>query len=214
VGIAGVSFNSGRYLVVFVGRIQTEAAVSNLRVSEKYPWMRCTLDGWVKGLECPLECKHVNAFSDMDTVLKTYYPQLQHQMICCDADKAVLSVFFGTLKHDWLVVPRNEEYCKALIDREALFWHWVESGETPIELLPIEPPAVGQKLRTVDFTGHNQWADYAHTFKETESAAKAHEGAKKGIKELIEVDVGTAHGHGIVARKSKSNAITIRKGEL
>jgi putative phage-type endonuclease len=180
-------------------------------VSVPYPWMRASLDGWVVQLKSPFEQKHVNAFSDMETAVKTYYPQIQHQMVVCDTDKAVLSVFFGTLKHDWLVVPRNEEYCNRLIDRSALFWHWVESGETPAELLPIAAPALPTQYRTVDMNGSNQWGDYAHTFKETERAAKDHEGAKKGIKELMEPDVGTAFGYGVQAKRSKTGAITIRR---
>jgi predicted phage-related endonuclease len=188
--------------------------MTQVRVSKKYPWMRCTLDGWVKELNCPLECKHMNAFADMAAAVKIYQPQLQHQMIVCDTDKAVLSVFFGTLKHDWLVVPRDEAYCQQLIDREALFWRWVESGETPVELLPIAAPVLPSQYRTVDFTGNNAYAMHAGIFIETESAAKNHEGAKKGIKELMDPDVGTAHGYGVVAKRSKTGAITIRKGEL
>jgi putative phage-type endonuclease len=183
-------------------------------VSETYTWMRCSLDGWVLKLECPLECKHMNAFADMAAAVKIYQPQLQHQMIVCDTDKAVLSVFFGTLKHDWLVVPRDEAYCQQLIDREALFWHWVESGETPMELLPIAAPVLPSQYRTVDFTGNNAYAMHAGIFIETESAAKNHESAKKGIKELMDPDVGTAHGYGVIAKRSKTGAITIRKGEL
>jgi predicted phage-related endonuclease len=190
------------------------ALVDSKWTSENYPWMRATLDGEVTQLQCPFEAKHMNAFSDMETAVKTYQPQLQHQMVVCDTDKAVLSVFFGTLKHDWLVVPRDEAYCKALIDRECLFWHWVKSGETPAELLPIAAPALPTQYRTVDMTGDNQWGDYAYTFKETERAAKDHEGAKKGFKELMEPDVGCAHGYGVVAKRSKTGAITIRKGDL
>jgi predicted phage-related endonuclease len=180
--------------------------------SPTYPWMRVTLDGWIGGtLECPFEAKHMNAFADMSVAVKTYQPQLQHQMVVCGTDRAVLSVFFGTLKYDWLVVPRDWEYCKQLIDRECLFWHWVESGETPTELLPIQAPALPTQYRTVDMNGSNQWGDYAHTFKETERAAKDHEGAKKGFKELMEPDVGTAFGYGVQAKRSKTGAITIRR---
>jgi putative phage-type endonuclease len=191
--------------------------LSNVGWSTKstgYPWMRATLDGWVMGLECPWEAKHMNAFADMDSAVRQYMPQLQHQMVVCNRDKAVLSVFFGTLKHDWLVVPRNEEYCKQLIEREALFWHWVESGETPIELLPIEAPVLPSQMRTVDMQGNNYWADNASAYLASEAAAKVHENAKKSIRDMIEADVGTAHGYGVVAKRAKNGAITIRKGEL
>jgi predicted phage-related endonuclease len=187
---------------------------SGVVVSEDYPWMRATLDGWVDQLGVPFEAKHMNAFADMDKAVATYQPQLQHQMVVCDTNKAVLSVFFGTLKHDWVVVPRDEAYCKALIDRETLFWHCVESGEMLPEWQAVPAPALPTQYRTVDMTGSNEYADYCHTFKETESAAKSHTQAKEGIKGLMEPDVGTAHGYGVIAKRSKTGAITIRKGEL
>jgi predicted phage-related endonuclease len=188
--------------------------ICSRQASEDYPWMRATLDGWVTELNCPFEAKHVNAFSDMDRALAQYMPQLQHQMVVCETDKAVLSVFFGTLRHEWQVVGRDEEYCKQLIEREALFWHWVKSGETPIELLPIEAPVLPSQMRTVDMQGNNYWADNASAYLASEAAAKVHENAKKSIRDMIEADVGTAHGYGVVAKRAKNGAITIRKGEL
>jgi hypothetical protein len=188
--------------------------MSNIRVSSKYPWMRCTLDGWVKELDCPLECKHVNPFTDMTTVLETYQPQLQHQMIVCDTDKAVLSVFFGTQRHEWQVVPRDEDYCKALVDRECLFWHSVESGSPPVGLTPVRSPVLPSEWRTVSFEGNNYFAEQAGVFIKTKEPAKQHEKAKDEIKGLMEADVGTAHGHGIVAKRDKRGAITIREGEI
>jgi predicted phage-related endonuclease len=182
--------------------------------STAYPWMRATLDGWIRELKCPFEAKHVNAFSDMDKALAQYYPQLQHQMVVCDSERAVLSVFFGNLKHEWQVVARDEAYCKQLIDREALFWHWVESGETPIELLPIQAPVRPAEYRTVDMQGNNAWGNWASSWLETKTFADAHVDAKDALKELMDPDVGTAHGYGVIAKRAKNGAITIRKGEI
>ena len=81
-------------------------------------------------------------------------------MVVCDTDKAVLSVFFGNLKHEWQVVARDEAYCKQLIDREALFWTWVKDGITPMELLPIQAPVRPAEYRTVDMTGNNEFASH------------------------------------------------------
>jgi predicted phage-related endonuclease len=184
------------------------------QTSEEYPWMKCTLDGWVEALACPFEAKHMNAFADMDQAVRTYMPQLQHQMIVTESDKAVLSVFFGTLKHDWVVVPRDEAYCKKLIDRETLFWHCVESGEALPEWQPLPAPALPSQFRTVDMTHDNWWAANAGIYVATEQHWREHENAKKDLKAKLDPDVGTAHGHGIVAKRSKSGAITIRKGEV
>jgi hypothetical protein len=62
--------------------------------------------------------------------------------------------------------------------------------------------------------GNNYWADNASAYLASEAAAKVHENAKKCIRDMIEADVGTAHGYGVVAKRAKNGAITIRKGEL
>ena len=60
-------------------------------------------------------------------------------------------------------------------------------------------------------TGSNEWAVNAGAWVDHEEGKRTFDAAAKGIKKLIEDDVKMAHGHGIIARKSKSGAITIRK---
>jgi hypothetical protein len=66
-------------------------------------------------------------------------------------------------------------------------------------------------MREVDMQGNNEWAMNAWAWVDHEEGKRTFDAATNGIKELIDADVKMAHGHGIIARKSKSGAITIRK---
>jgi len=59
-------------------------------------------------------------------------------------------------------------------------------------------------------TGSNEWAFNAAAWLESQDAKKVFDIAVKDIKALIETDVKLASGHGIVARRAKNGAITIR----
>lgn len=177
-----------------------------------HEWMTATLDGettTAEGAPAVFEAKHVNAFSKIEEVVQRYMPQLHHNMFCASRDFAVLSVFVGTTNWECYEVARNGLYMDALIEHERAFWDAVTNDHPPVDLPAPPVPVLPSKFRAVDMSGNNQWADFATDWLANRAAAKTFEAATKGLKGLIEPDVGTASGHGIQAKRSKAGALTI-----
>jgi len=188
---------------------QTGKKVTNAnetRINMDIPFMSCTLDGLVDN-KIVWDGKHTNAFSNAQTVFEQYRAQMTHNMLCCGMNEAVLSTFFGN--HKWEAVPvlMDDDYAEALIAAETEFWDCVQKKVPPVI---VAPKYDGPVERKVDMTGNNAWASAASDFLKTQKAAKDHEASKKMLKELIEADVKEAYGHGIVASRSSTGAITIK----
>ena len=188
---------------------QTGKKVTNsneTRINMDIPFMSCTLDGLVDN-KIVWDGKHTNAFSNAQTVFEQYRAQMTHNMLCCGMNEAVLSTFFGNHKWEAIPVPMDDDYAEALIAAETGFWDCVQKKVPPVI---IAPKYDGPVERKVDMTGNNAWASAASDFLKTQKAAKDHEASKKMLKDLIEADVKEAYGHGIVASRSSTGAITIK----
>ena len=192
------------------GRIITHEGES--RKHPEHSFMACTLDGLVEaenGDPAVFEAKHVNGFSKIDEVEQRSQPQLHHNMAVCGMGRAVLSVFVGTQVWEHTEVSLDDWYLAELIDRERAFWAAVVAKEPPPGMKPIAAPVKPEKFRTVDMAGSNSWAEHAGIWIKTKDAAKQFSTAEKEIKALIEPDVGTAFGRGIVCKRSKNGALRI-----
>jgi predicted phage-related endonuclease len=191
---------------------QTGWTVSTDNREQRHPYyecMRCEIDGWANGN--PVEAKHINQNTSEERLISNYYPQLQHQLVITNKDVVYLSALFGNVRWAYFEVARDDDYIATLIERETAFWKHV-TEDTP----PVDPEAevvniALDDMREVDMQGNNEWAMNAGAWVDHEEGKRTFDAATRGIKELIEADVKMAHGHGIIARKSKSGAITIRK---
>jgi predicted phage-related endonuclease len=172
-------------------------------------FMRCEVDGWANGN--PVECKHTNQNTSDERLISNYYAQLQHQLAITGKNVVYLSALFGNARWAYFEVARDQDYIDMLIERESAFWqHVIE--DTPPENPEAEVVNIAlDDMRTVDMSGSNEWASSAHVWQENEAAKKTFDAATKGIKAMVEPDVKLASGHGIVAKKSKSGAITIQR---
>ena len=179
------------------------------RICLDYPFMLCTLDGLTDGGKTVWEAKHVNGFTKANEVVAKYAPQLHHNMIVTGTKMATLSVFFGNHAWDSFDVPFDEDYGQELIEAEKNFWECVQNG---IEPVMVAGKYAGPVDRKVDFEGNNHWAALASDFIMNMDAAGRFDRAKDGLKKMIEPDVMEAKGHGIIAKRSSSGAITIKKG--
>ena len=195
-------------------------------ISAEYDWRRCTLDGGtdedttsrslaIEGFALTstaiVQAKCVNAFSKPDEVVQKYMPQLHHEMDVLGVGRAYLTVFLGTMKWDYWLIERDAEYAQALLDLEVAFWTCVQEDKPWPGYAAPTPPAAPTEFREVDLTGSNEWAAGAADWIASRAAAKTFDAAVKGIKSLVEPDVGRAYGHGIEAKKSKAGAISIRE---
>ena len=167
------------------------------------PFMRCSLDGIIDPLNAVWQAKHVNAFSKIEEVVARYTPQVTHEMIVTGCDKAVLSVFIGTDKYEAVEVGLEEFFASAYIERCVEFWGYVERDEPPPGAPALAVPVPAEKLRKVSMEGNNRWSMFAADWLANKTAAATFDVAVKGIKALVESDVGEASGHGIIVKRDK-----------
>lgn len=189
------------------GRKVTDRGVEKLSLT--FPWMGCTLDGRTDGGETVFEAKTVSAFAKPEEIKLRYLPQLTHNMLVCELNRAVLSVIYGNgHKFEQYDVTLDEEYAECLIRAEEAFWNAVQTGQPPVTI--DQPPPPVDAIRIEDMTGRNEWSSAAADWLETFAASKKFTKAADTIKSMIEPDVSEAFGHGITAKRSKTGAITIR----
>jgi hypothetical protein len=73
-------------------------------------------------------------------------------------------------------------------------------------LFGVEPPKPRiEAVRTVDMSGSNAWAEFAGLFQVTRQAALDHERSRSELKALVPEDAREASGHGVRAKRSKSD---------
>lgn len=195
--------------------LMTERLVCNkgdARTHPAYPFMACTLDGvtaTASNAPAIFEAKHVNAFAKIDEVVQKYMPQLHHNMAVTGLSHAILSVFVGTFTHEVVEVACDDWYLAQLIDREKAFWACVQSGEPPLEMPAVAVSVAPDKWRTVEMEGNNEWAANAADWLAHRDAAKKFTASEKGIKALMEADMGRAHGHGLECKRAKNGSLRI-----
>ena len=180
-------------------------------LSFEYPHMSATLDGLVideQGVETLWEAKHVSAFAKEAEIIARYVPQLHHNMIVTGTERAILSVFYGTMTWKQHRIGFDPMYAEALLAAEDRFWKCVQSGEPPVAGPIIAPPV--EAVKVADMSGSNAWAWQAAEWLENGDHAKRFKAAEEAIKELVEADVKEASGHGIIALRSKRGALSIK----
>ena len=176
-------------------------------VSVNHPFMRMNPDGLTP--THLIEAKHSGERAEMAALLERYTPQLTHGMIVTGRKLSILSVFFGNRSHEWQVVPLDEWYAADLIEREEAFWNAVQTGEPLPEWPVIASPVPPEQWRTVDMTGRNQWASAAADWLLHKEHAKVFGQAERALKDLMEPDVGLAHGAGVQIKRAKNSSLRI-----
>jgi predicted phage-related endonuclease len=179
---------------------------------EVYPFIRATLDGVadLEGQEAIFEAKHVNPFNfDIGAVIERYYPQVQHQMMCCGLELAVLSVLVGTFDWHYEIIPRDIIYQEMLLQREIDFWECVTSGFPPKFNAIIPDLPQREATEVADMSVDDEWAYAASDFLFTLDATKQNKKACEKIKKIFPKNYCIAVGNGIKVKKSKNGTLRI-----
>lgn len=179
-------------------------------VSAEFPFMACTLDGFVASENAVVQCKHVSGREPFETIVERYTPQVQHEMIVTGASKAYLSVFLGSGEWRCEAMHADPFYAAALIGAEATFWDCVLTGKPPCAAPPVAVPA-GEAKRVADMSGSNSWATNASFWLLTREEAATFDAAQKELKALVESDVCHAFGHGVEAKRDRRGAIRFKE---
>jgi predicted phage-related endonuclease len=173
------------------------------------PWMAATLDGLIEATGAVFEAKFMLPWSfSEEAAAEKHMAQLQHNMLVAGTKASVLSIITGGGKWVEISIPADPVYQTVLLAVEKAFWRAVQTGEPP-RLFDAEPPRPRiEAVRIVDMTASNSWAELAALFRSTRPAYLDHERAKTELKALLPEDAKEAIGHGLRARRSKSNAIS------
>lgn len=178
-------------------------ARGEIYICPDHPFLRCTLDGFDRKDRAVIEAKHVNGFSRIEDVRERYFPQVQHQMIVTGARKAILTVIIGSNEPVLETIEYDDFWATDYLARAKEFWGYVERDEEPPQGKPMDiTPVAPEKMRTVDFTGNNEFAAQAADWLANQAAAKTFEGAAKALKAMVEPDVKLATGHGIAISRT------------
>lgn len=100
-----------------------------------YPFAHANVDRWIVGENAGLECKttspyNFDKFSD-DEFPQNYYIQCLHYMAVTGAEKYYLAVLIQSKDFRVYKIERDEEAINSLMQLEADFWQYVETGTEP-----------------------------------------------------------------------------------
>ena len=186
--------------------LKTGRPLSRLGEQARHPmvdFFGCTLDGFDAALPAVVQAKHVNAYSKMEEVIQRYTPQVTHEMLVCGVELAMLSVIVGTNEPVVTEIALDQFYGWQYIDQCLRFWIHVRDRTEPEQGKPLATPPPVEVFRTVNMSGNNEWASLAADWVENQKAAKRFEIAAKGLKGMVEPDVGLAFGHGVQINRDK-----------
>jgi YqaJ-like viral recombinase domain len=177
----------------------------------EWPVLTVELDCFDPELLGPVECKCLSAYTNVDDAVAKYMPQIQAAMLVTGAERAALSMFIGTLKHEIRYVDFDPFYCDLMLERLKSFWQHVLDKTPPVEFDAIATPV--EAIVSYDMQGDNHWADRAMTWLETRDSAKRHETASKELKGAVPADAKEAFGHGIVITRNKAGSLSIKESK-
>jgi predicted phage-related endonuclease len=172
-----------------------------------------TLDGLVR--ETPtsnpfavVEFKFMFPFGfDLESAIKKYYPQCQHNMMVTDMPVAHLSILTGAAQWYRAEIEADIFYQVELLKAEKEFWKCVEDGTVPGTPEVIVP--LVERIKIVDMSTSNEWSSEAEILIKTVTAVKRHDKAKKDIKKLMPADAQQASGKGVTIKLSKDGKMLI-----
>lgn len=112
------------------GRKVVRASGEQLQVSERYPWLGCSLDA-VDDEGVYIELKHTtHKFRNVEEIPLRWQIQIQHQMVVMGVDRMKL-VMDQPFEMVVIEVPRNESFIETrLLPETEAFWHSL-SGDRP-----------------------------------------------------------------------------------
>jgi predicted phage-related endonuclease len=166
-----------------------------------------TLDGLVREQETSppiavVEFKFMMPFSfSVESAIKKYYPQCQHNMMVTDMPVSYLSIITGAGQWYRAEIEADIFYQVELLKAEKEFWDCVQTGRTPGNPTVVIP--LVERVKVVDMSESNEWSDLAVTVVKTATASKKHDDAKKKIKALFPKDARSASGKGVTINLSK-----------
>src|SRR5262245_8559910 len=181
-----------------------------VRQHPKIDWAACTLDGFMRRYQCPIEVKHNNGFEPVQQVIDRYQPQMHWQMIVTQTKQCGFSVIRGTKEPEFYLIPYDREYAAEIGRRAKDFMEHVRKLTPPVT---VDSPAVipvFEAIRTIDMTENLEWRALASRWLELKPYQQQHYKTDREMKALVPADVKVALGGGVICKRSKAGSLTIR----
>src|SRR5215472_5988578 len=194
--------------------------------STEYPWMRATLDGMIKETGEPVNAKHVSTWTGKQTkqsprtwAVEFYVWQILHEIIVCSPPsmRGWISLIVGEKEPEPIAIDADPISLQRLIAAEEEFWGFVQRDEPPDSSYTPEASLIEwETMREVEMTGSNEWAYQAGVWCDTIGEWrrcgdwKRSEDAITGLKALVEKDVRSAWGHGVIITRNRAGSLTIK----
>jgi hypothetical protein len=183
-------------------------------VHPQYPEMGATLDCYRPIDDTVIDCKVCSHWQPIDHLVAYYSGQVICQMRCrAAAHGALLIVHGGSAPQEIPIIP-DADYETILWQRLLAFELCVRTLTPPSPIAPIVPP---EQWRTIDLAAADPWPNWAHEFtsnlerwRELRAPANEFEEISTTIKELVPTDVGLVSYNGMVVKRNRRSAITIK----
>jgi len=183
--------------------------------TDTMPPLKGTLDGLV-GYDDIIECKHTNAFNNMEKVISYYMPQVQLYMYLEKASGCYLSVFFGNSKWECAYISHDGSYIAKLLEVIKEFWSYVQSDTEPPHttdvILKHDSIPVDNMVKR-DANLDNEFMSVAHDYIEHQGSAKMFDNAKKSLKQMVGHNEREVYCDRLTIRRNKRGALTVHVKE-
>jgi len=183
--------------------------------TDTMPPIKGTLDGLV-GSNDIIECKHTNAFNNMEKVISYYMPQVQLYMYLEKASGCYLSVFFGNSKWECAYISHDGSYIAKLLEVIKEFWSYVQSDTEPPHttdvILKHDSIPVDNMVKR-DANLDNEFMSVAHDYIEHQGSAKMFDNAKKSLKQMVGHNEREVYCDRLTIRRNKRGALTVHVKE-
>lgn len=195
-----------------------KGGTSRKETARNMPPIKGTLDGLVDDNDI-IECKHTNAFNNMEKVMSYYMPQVQLYMYLKKAKGCYLSVFFGNSKWECNYISYDDSYMSTILDMIQDFWGYVERDEEPPHALSTGIVQATQDKIPVenmikrDANLDNEFMSVAHDYIEHQGSAKLFDGAKKSLKQMVGANEREVYCDRLAIKRNKRGALTVHVKE-
>jgi len=179
----------------------------------------CTLDGFREFDKTAIDAKVCTAWTPVDEHLAFYTPQVIVQRACLQCPHGALLMVHGNSKPTEYPIFVHPEYEATLWQRIDQFKYCVDNFIPPVEMAfpRIVPP---EQWRTVDLDKDGAQFNWALDMKavleiwdRNKDHADAFKAAVDSVKKILPDDIGTLVCAGVVIKRARNNAVTIRRAK-
>lgn len=190
---------------------------------KKHPFMRCTVDGVVKGYKNKLAVidakftlgrpKRDEEYKDVIPRLVRYYsPQIHWNAYLVEevtgkkCPYGLLSFIKGGDQPSLHEIKIDRDFQEKLINVAKWFMGCVEMDIEPTDIPAAEPPVPIEDKVPVDMQADPKWKAFAEQYIQTLGANEIFKDAEAKIKKLVPKNASEAFGHGIQVKVAKNNS--------